>query len=198
MTIKISVFGGANPQPGSEVYQHAYQLGKLLGQAGLTVLTGGYMGTMEATSRGASEAGGHVIGVTCQEIETWRPIDPNPWVAEEWRKESLLDRLKALTENCDAAIALPGGVGTLLEISLLWNQTAIHAIEPKPIILLGSGWQRVIETLVRELGEYIPMDKREYIAYAPDPQSAFDLLSLFLNLPCKGNRRKQSPRKNYG
>ncbi len=189
MKNKISVFGGANPRPDSKVYQQAYQLGKLLGQAGLTVLTGGYMGTMEATSRGASEAGGHVIGVTCREIESWRPVGPNSWVAEEWRKETLLDRLQALTENCDAAIALPGGVGTLLEIGLSWNQLAIHAVDPKPIILMGSGWRSVIETFIRELGEYIPMDKREYIAFAPDPESAFELLSLFLNLPSKGNCR---------
>ena len=83
MAKRISVFGGSNPKPGSEAYQDAYELGTLLGQAGLTVLTGGYMGTMEATSRGANEAGGHVIGVTCDEIETFRPVGPNPWITEE-------------------------------------------------------------------------------------------------------------------
>jgi uncharacterized protein (TIGR00725 family) len=63
--MKISVFGGSQPEEGSLAYQEAYQLGKLLAEAGHIVLTGGYIGTMEAVSRGASEADGHVIGVTC-------------------------------------------------------------------------------------------------------------------------------------
>jgi len=180
--MKISVFGASNPLPGSEAYQEAYQLGKLLGGAGLTVLTGGYMGTMEAASRGASEAGGHVIGVTCGEIEAWRPAKPNPWVAEEWRRETLQERLDALVNQCVAAIALPGGVGTLLEICLTWNILAIHAIKPKPVILMGEAWHKVMESFFRELGDYVPMSKREYLAFAPSPETAFELLSQFLNL----------------
>ena len=71
------------------------------------MLTGGYIGTMEAASRGAAEAGGHVIGVTCQEVETWRRVTPNAWVLEEWRYPTLHERLLALIDGCDAAIALP-------------------------------------------------------------------------------------------
>jgi len=51
-------------------------------------------GTMEAVSRGAAEAGGHVIGVTCEDIEKWRPIGANAWVKEEWRKKTLTERLE--------------------------------------------------------------------------------------------------------
>jgi uncharacterized protein (TIGR00730 family) len=181
MTKRISVFGGSSPEPGSKAYQAAYELGKYLGQAGLTVLTGGYMGTMEAASRGANEAGGHVIGVTCEEIESFRPVGPNPWVQEEWRRKTLRDRLSALLDNCDAAIALPGGVGTLLEINLCWNEFAIHAQDPKPLILIGSGWRTVMETFFKELGEYVHIKAREYIAFAPDPSGAFELLGQFLD-----------------
>lgn len=182
MTKKISVFGGSKPQPGSTAYQQAYELGQLLGSAGLTVLTGGYMGTMEATSRGASEAGGHVIGVTSEEIEAWRPMGPNPWVKEEWRCGSLRERLNMLVEHCDGAIALPGGVGTLLEICLTWNQLAIDAIEPKPMILVGEAWHKVMETFFTQLGDYVPMESREYLAFAPDPQTALELLRHFSDL----------------
>ena len=76
---------------------------------------------MEAVSRGASEAGGHVIGVTCVDIENWRKVGANRWVKEEWRKQTLIERLQALVEGCDAALALPGGPGTLTEVSLMWN-----------------------------------------------------------------------------
>ncbi len=50
--MKVSVFGAANTLPGEKAYQDAYLLGKILGEAGHTVLTGGYIGMMEATSRG--------------------------------------------------------------------------------------------------------------------------------------------------
>ena len=112
MSIRITVFGGSQPKPGEPAYEDALRLGSLIGQAGYTVLTGGYIGTMEAVSRGAAEAGGHVIGVTCDEIEAWRPVKPNPWVTEEMRFPTLHQRLFALIDNCDAALALPGGVGT--------------------------------------------------------------------------------------
>jgi uncharacterized protein (TIGR00725 family) len=51
--MKVSVFGAANPKPGEKPYEDAYRLGKLLGEAGHTVLTGGYIGMMEAVSHGA-------------------------------------------------------------------------------------------------------------------------------------------------
>lgn len=177
--MKISVFGGSSPKPGSEAYQQAMQLGKLLGEAGYTVLTGGYMGTMEAVSRGTSEGGGHVIGVTTDEIESWRPQGPNPWVMEERRCTTFRERLNTLVEDCDAAIALPGGIGTLLEIGLTWNLLSINVIETKPLILLGKEWQKVMTTFIRELSDYVPLENREYIAYAPDPKSAIDLLKYF-------------------
>jgi uncharacterized protein (TIGR00730 family) len=117
--MNITVFGGSQPMEGSAAYEEARKLGTLLAQRGHAVLTGGYMGTMEAVSHGASEAGGHVIGVTCEDIETWRARKANQWVKEERRKKSLIERLQALIEGCDAAIALPGGAGTLTEISVL-------------------------------------------------------------------------------
>jgi uncharacterized protein (TIGR00730 family) len=180
--MKISVFGGASPKPGSDAYQEAYQLGKLLAEAGFTVLTGGYVGTMEATSRGASEANGHVIGVTCEEIEAFRPGGPNAWVAEEWRRTNLRDRIDTLIESCDAAIALPGGIGTLAELCMTWNQLVIGAIQPKPLILMGMGWQKTIETMYTELSAYVPQKAREYVSFAPDPKATLAILEKTLNL----------------
>jgi uncharacterized protein (TIGR00725 family) len=63
--MKVSVFGGSQPREGDAAYAEAMELGRLLAERGHIVLTGGYIGTMEAVSRGARQAGGHVIGVTC-------------------------------------------------------------------------------------------------------------------------------------
>jgi uncharacterized protein (TIGR00730 family) len=170
--MNISVFGGSHPQPDSPAYAEARTLGKLLAQAGHTVLTGGYIGTMEAVSRGAAEAGGHVIGVTCDDLEAWRTVKPNVWVQEERRFATMQERLNELVKACDAAIALPGGPGTLTEIALTWNLMIVHSMPPKPLILMGAGWKSMVESLYDSFDEYIPQNQRDLLLFAPDILSA--------------------------
>jgi uncharacterized protein (TIGR00730 family) len=170
--MKITIFGGAQPKRSDAAYEEAFLLGRLLGAAGHTVLTGGYMGTMEAASRGAAEAGGHVVGVTCEEIETWRRTEPNPWVQEEWHYDTLRERLFSLIDNCDAAIALPGGAGTLAEISLTWNMLIIQSLAPKPLILVGPAWQAVFTIFFANLGNYVTERDQTWLSFAPDVSSA--------------------------
>jgi uncharacterized protein (TIGR00730 family) len=174
--MNITVFGGSQPQPGSSAYLEAYQLGRLLAAQGHTVLTGGYIGTMEAVSRGANEAGGHVIGVTCGDIEAWRPVRPNAWVQEERRFATLQERLNELVLACEAAIALPGGPGTLTEISLTWNLMIVAAIPPKPLILMGAGWRSVMELFYNSFEVYIPQNQRNLILFAQDIETAAAML----------------------
>ncbi len=175
--MKISVFGGSEPRVGSDAYAEARELGRLLALNGHTVLTGGYIGTMEAASRGAAEAGGHVIGVTCLQIENWRGIRANQWVAEEWKKESLIERLEGLILGCDAALALPGGPGTLTEISLMWNMMIVGALERRLLILIGEGWRAVFDQLFDSLGDYSPAGQRDLLRFAPDGRAALDILA---------------------
>ncbi len=148
-----------------------------LAQAGHTVLTGGYIGTMEAVSRGAVEAGGHVIGVTCAEIEAWRAVKPNAWVQEERRFATMQERLNELVKACDAAIALPGGPGTLTEIALTWNLMIVHSLQPKPLILIGTGWRMVMAALTVSFDGYIPQNQRDLLQFAPDNKSAVEMLN---------------------
>lgn len=174
--MKISVFGGSQPKAGDAAYTAAQELGALLAQRGHTVLTGGYIGTMEAVSRGASEAGGHVIGVTCEAIENWRKSAPNRWVKEERRKKTLVERLQALVEGCDAALALPGGPGTLTEISLMWNLMIVESLPRRPLILIGDGWQSVLDQVFIQLEQYTSVQQRELLSFAQDIHTAVHLL----------------------
>ena len=174
--MNITVFGGAQPKEGSSAYEEARELGKMLAERGHTVLTGGYMGTMEAVSRGASEAGGHVIGVTCIDIEEWRGSKPNQWVKEERRKKSLIERLQALIEGCDAAIALSGGAGTLAEISLTWNLMIVESLPPRPLALIGSGWQSTFDQFFKEFYAYMPVKQQELLYFAEDVKTAVNTL----------------------
>jgi uncharacterized protein (TIGR00730 family) len=172
--MNITVFGGAQPKEGSAAYEEARELGKMLAERGHTVLTGGYMGTMEAVSCGASEAGGHVVGVTCEDIEVWRGTKANAWVKEERRRKSLIERLQALIEGCDAAIALPGGAGTLAEISLMWNLMIVESLPPRPLTLIGSGWQSTFDQFFKEFYTYMPIRQQELLYFAKDVKTAVE------------------------
>jgi len=178
--MNITIFGGSQSKPGDQSYLNALELGRQLGRLGYTVLTGGYIGTMEAVSRGAFETGGNVIGVTCEEIESWRPIIPNSWIHEERRHPSLRLRLFDLIENCDAALVLPGGPGTLLEISALWNHMIIQALPCKPLILIGDEWHQIFDQVYTSLGEYIPEIQRQFLQFTPNVTSAVQLLNLLM------------------
>lgn len=174
--MRISVFGGSSPKPGEIAYEQALYLGKLIGEAGYTVLTGGYIGTMEAVSRGTTEAGGHVIGVTCDQIEVWRPVSPNKWIQEELRFATLRERLYALIDNCDVALVLPGGIGTLAELAVMWSLMQTQVIKPRPLIFIGPEWQMVMDQFLDQFDEYVPEIYRPLITFAPDVQAAFNVL----------------------
>ena len=156
---KVTVFGSARPVPGESAYEDAMQLGGQLALLQLGVVTGGYMGTMEAISQGAAMNGGEVIGVTCAEIESWRPTPHNIWVQRIIHCDTLEERIQSLIHQGDAgAIALPGGIGTLAEIMLFWNHISIHPEDKRPLILIGEGWQNTIQAFHLAQKQLLPAD----------------------------------------
>ena len=177
MTLKVTVFGGARLKPEHPAYNEAFKLGQLLGSAGFTVITGGYIGTMEAISRGVVESGGKVIGITCDEIENWRKTKPNPWVQEEIRYPTIRQRMMAMIDDSQAALALPGGAGTLAEISVMWNHLITGAISPRPLILIGIEWKDLFDNFFKILGEYVSLPDRAWLTFVPDVEAAFTWLN---------------------
>jgi hypothetical protein len=173
----VSVFGGSAPKPNSDAYQEALNMGRLLAQAGYTVATGGYGGVMEAASRGAAEAGGHVIGVTCTLIEDWREgLVANQWVKEEIRFGSLRERLFHLVSFCDAAVALRGGIGTLSEVSFMWSMVQTGEIERKPLVLVGRMWRETLETFLNHADGYVRPGDKSLLAYAQQVDEVVNVL----------------------
>ncbi len=153
-------------------------LARNLARAGWTVMTGGYAGVMEAASRGAAEAGGHVVGVTCDHIEAARKgLRPNAWVKEEVKYTTLRDRLYHLVERCDAAIALPGGIGTLSEVALTWSLLQVGEIRPKPLVLVGRVWAETVANFIREAGGFIYPDDAKLIRTVDSVAEALEVLS---------------------
>ena len=141
---RVTVFGSSQAISTEPAYRDAVRLGRLLAQAGYTVVSGGYAGLMEAVSRGAAEAGGKVVGVT---VKLWAArAQPNPWVAEEVVTDHLFERLALLTQ-ADAYVALHGGAGTLGEVALAWNLFQTESIPLRPLVLVGPEWRRIVRCL---------------------------------------------------
>ena len=156
-----TVFGSSLPREGSATYGEARRLGELLAKRGFAVANGGYAGLMEATARGAREAGGHTLGVTCA---IW-PAAANPWIVEEVRTPSFLERLTTLIERGDAYIVLPGGTGTLAELALAWEMMNKSALSQslggrKPLLVMVPFWQPVIDCLSQEISLAEPAASR--------------------------------------
>ncbi|MBI3979817.1 MAG: LOG family protein [Chloroflexi bacterium] len=144
----VTVFGSARAQSGSPGYAAAMNLGAALARAGFAVCNGGFDGVMEASARGAKEAGGRTIGVT---VGIFPARIANQWLDEEIQSQTLFLRLERLTSLANAFIVLHGGVGTLVELALVWNLSQAGALEGKPIVVVGAEWRQVIESIGRHL-----------------------------------------------
>lgn len=177
----IAVYGSAAPMPGTHAYAAAYDLGVMLAERGFAVLNGGYSGVMHAVSAGAQSAGGRVIGVTSNQIERFRNFGPNPHISEEVRYETLRDRLMHVVTNNDGAIVMPGGIGTLAELAVIWNLVQVGDLSPRPLIVVGAGWEAVVATLLREQADYIRDGHAGLLSYAPDVAAAINQLCAALN-----------------
>src|SRR5581483_8712518 len=69
---------------------------------------------------------------------------PNAWLDEEIVATSLAERLDTLVALGDAFVVLRGGIGTLLELALVWNLAQSRAAVAKPIIVVGPEWEHVL------------------------------------------------------
>lgn len=141
----IAVFGSSRREAESPFYREAHTLGGVLARAGCAVLTGGYGGSMEAASRGAREAGGRVIGVTCAIFD---PKPANPWLTEEIKAATLMERLAMMIMRADGFVAVRGGIGTLSEITLAWSLLQTGSLNGKPLVLLGADWQPILDAFL--------------------------------------------------
>ena len=141
----VAVFGSSRREADGPLYREAYELGGILARAGYAVLSGGYGGSMEAVSRGAAEAGGRVIGVTCAIFD---PLPPNRWPTEEVKTPTLIDRLATMLDRADGFVVVRGGIGTLSELTLTWSLLQTRSLRGKPLVLLGADWQPVLDAFL--------------------------------------------------
>lgn len=129
----ISVFGGSQCGPGDREYEEAREIGRRLAEARYIVCTGGYQGTMAAASQGAFEAGGSVVGVTMAQLTS----RVNDYLTETRPTLDFYERLQGLIADSAGFVVLRGGIGTLVELTLVWNKLTTHILSPRPVVLVG-------------------------------------------------------------
>jgi uncharacterized protein (TIGR00730 family) len=166
----ITIFGTGRARPGDAAYTLAYELGKRLVEAGFTIANGGYGGTMLAAAKGAAEAGGKTIGVTCS---AFKAIAANEYISREIVTASLDERLDTLTRLGQAYAVLPGGTGTLLELAKVWELKNKGFLEKdKPIILVGEYWKPLVDLIAID-----DPDSGRYIHQVDKPEQVVELVS---------------------
>ncbi len=97
-----------------EEYNNAYQVGRLIAEAGDMLITGGLGGVMEAASRGAKEAGGTTIGI----LPGLKKEDANPFIDIPIVTAASHMRNIIIVNSADVLIAVYGGYGTLSELAI--------------------------------------------------------------------------------
>jgi uncharacterized protein (TIGR00725 family) len=143
----ITIFGGSKCGPDSKEYQDALTIGRTLAEAGFTICTGGYLGVMEAASKGAREAGGRVLGIVMNQFKS----EPNRFLTDKVASDHFYDRLQNLITRSVGFIAMRGGMGTVTEISLVWNKLQTRVLDPRPLVLVGDCWKQVVESWEQNL-----------------------------------------------
>ena len=130
----VTVFGSARFKPGHPYYELGREVGRRLAESGLTVITGGGPGAMEAANRGAREAGGASYGLN---IILPHEQKPNPYIDDNVEFHYFFVRKVMLVKYSCAYIVLPGGLGTLDELFEAATLLQCGKIGPFPLVLVG-------------------------------------------------------------
>lgn len=142
---EVTIFGSSASEEGTEAYEAAYEIAKMLTEAGYQVKNGGYYGTMEASSKGALECGRAAVGIT---MKSFDPKKQNMYCKPE-KKADIFERLKRLVSNSKIIVVLPGQLGTMTEFFLVWEMLESNQINPKPhFICIGKNWKNLIDQVM--------------------------------------------------
>lgn len=149
----IAIFGDANIEKSDPVYKAAYDVAKLLGSNGYTIVDGGGPGVMEAATTGAEEGEGDTLTVTFDPEDA--PGFEGKYVGNVPDREivttNYVERMFKLMEHGDIFIIFKGGTGTISEFGTAWVLAKLYFGHHKPFILYGRFWPEIIDVLRKNL-----------------------------------------------
>ena len=171
----ITIFGGSKCIEDSHEYQEATALGSKLADAGYTICTGGYLGIMEAASRGAREKGGRVLGIVMNQFKS----EPNRFLTDKVATDHFYDRLQNLILRSSGFVAFRGGMGTVTEVSLVWNKLQTRILGSRPLVLIGDCWPPVVKAWQTSL--VVSDADVGILNFADDAEQAFKIIDTKSN-----------------
>jgi uncharacterized protein (TIGR00730 family) len=143
---RVSIFGSSRIRRGDPIYEQVKQLSADLAKMGVDIVTGGGPGLMEAANAGAfdgkqdgkSRSYGLAIHLPSEE-------QANPFVDKVFRHRTFFSRLHHFIRLSSAFIVMPGGVGTALELFMVWQLLQVKHMKEHPLILVGTMWPGLID-----------------------------------------------------
>jgi uncharacterized protein (TIGR00730 family) len=143
---RVSIFGSSRIRRGDPVYDEVKTLSFELAKMGVDIVTGGGPGLMEAANAGASEGKvdsssrsfGLAINLPFEE-------SANPFIDKVFRHRTFFSRLHHFVRLSSAFIVMPGGIGTALELFMVWQLLQVKHMKEHPLILVGTMWPGLIE-----------------------------------------------------
>ena len=166
----ITIFGGSKCKEDSQEYRDARAIGARLAEAGFTICTGGYLGVMEAASRGAREKGGRVLGIVMNQFKS----EPNRYLTDKVASDHFYERLQNLITRSVGFVALRGGMGTVTEISLVWNKLTTGVLGKRPLVLVGECWKPVVEAWKANL--VVSDSDTNFLDFAENAEAAANII----------------------
>jgi uncharacterized protein (TIGR00730 family) len=133
----VTIFGSARAKEGEEAYALARTIGRRLAEAGFAVITGGGPGLMEAANRGCQEGGGLSVGCN---IELPHEQALNPYIDLGIEFRYFFARKTMFVKYADAFVILPGGLGTLDELTEALTLIQTRRIRHFPVVLVGTDY----------------------------------------------------------
>ena len=143
---RVTIFGSARTQPGHWVYAEVKRMAGELAAMGCDIVTGGGPGLMQAANEGAAEHGAservQSVGIRVQ-----LPFEQNanPFVEQAFEHQTFFTRLHHFVLLSDAFIVAPGGIGTVLESTMIWQLLQVRHLHDIPLIFTGQMWRELVD-----------------------------------------------------
>ena len=143
---RVTIFGSARTQPGHWVYGEVKRMAGELAAMGCDIVTGGGPGLMQAANEGAADKNAegrvHSVGIR---VELPFEQQVNPFVEQAFEHQSFFTRLHHFVLMSDAFIVAPGGIGTVLESTMIWQLLQVRHLHDTPFIFAGPMWRGLVD-----------------------------------------------------
>lgn len=141
---RVTIFGSARLQPGSFAYEETKRVAGELAAMDCDVVTGGGPGLMQAANEGAAARGGTAQSLGIR-VELPFEQDVNAFVGMAFEHRTFFTRLHQFVLASDAFVVAPGGIGTVLETTMIWQLLQVRHLVDTPLVLVGPMWPGLVE-----------------------------------------------------